>query len=98
MKICKYCKKEFESGFKLGGHIIHCTSNPNKEKNELNSRIATKNKENVAWNKGLTKETDIRVLKNSESIKKSLKGKTIIPWSKGLTKYTDARLLNFSKL
>lgn len=33
MYICKYCKKEFESGEKLGGHVTYCLNNPNREKN-----------------------------------------------------------------
>ena len=27
--ICKYCKKEFESPYKLGGHTTRCQLNPN---------------------------------------------------------------------
>jgi hypothetical protein len=26
--ICKYCGKEFESGIKLGGHVVGCKLNP----------------------------------------------------------------------
>lgn len=29
--ICKYCGKEFETGSKLGGHIIGCSKNPRKQ-------------------------------------------------------------------
>ena len=28
MKNCKYCNKEFENGWKLGGHIVTCIKNP----------------------------------------------------------------------
>lgn len=35
----------------------------------------------IPWNKGLTKETDPRVAKNSESTSKGCKGR--IPWNKG---------------
>lgn len=31
MCICKYCGKEFENVYKLGGHIIHCKLNPKYE-------------------------------------------------------------------
>lgn len=95
MKICKYCNKKFDSGFKLGGHTIHCEKNPNKEKNESNSRIATKNKKSIPWNKGLTKNDDIRIKKYSESASKSLKGK--IPWNKGLNRNNDLRLKKISE-
>ena len=39
----------------------------------------------IAWNKGLTKETDERLLKLSDSISRN-------SWNKGLTKETDERL------
>ena len=32
--ICKFCGREFDSPFKLGGHIIHCKLNPDFEKNK----------------------------------------------------------------
>jgi hypothetical protein len=97
MKVCKYCNKKFDNGFKLGGHLIHCKLNPDKEKNELNSKIATKNIKHIIWNKGLTKENDERVFKNSIAIKKSLKNKKRKVWNKGLTKHTDIRLYDLSK-
>lgn len=43
-----------------------------------------------AWNKGLTKETDIRVNQSAKSISSSLKG--ITTWNKGLTKDTHSSL------
>ncbi len=52
----------------------------------------------IPWNKGLTKETDNRVLKYTKNRSKTMKelyleGK-ISPWNKGLTKETDERLYN----
>lgn len=32
MYICEYCGKEFDNCYKLGGHKIHCKSNPNYNK------------------------------------------------------------------
>jgi len=50
----------------------------------------------VAWHKGLTKETDERVRKLGESISKGQKKKvengTFVAWNKGLTKDTDERV------
>ena len=62
----------------------------------------------IPWNKGLTKETDERVKKQSKTHKgfrhtnkvKELigkKGKGRIPWNKGLTKETDKRVAEYSK-
>lgn len=42
------------------------------------------------WNKGLTKETDIRVKRCAEGISRANKG--LLPWNTGLTKFTDERL------
>jgi len=36
--ICKYCKKEFNSGKSLGAHIIHCMDNPNNHINDFANR------------------------------------------------------------
>ena len=46
------------------------------------------------WNKGLTKETDERVVKNAEHTSQGLKGN--IPWNKGLTKETNKSLQTVS--
>lgn len=46
----------------------------------------------VAWNKGLTKETDKRLVKISET------KKGYSTWNKGLTKETDERIANLSKI
>lgn len=40
--ICKYCGKEFDSGRKLGGHVIYCKCNPNKRSKEKQLEIGNK--------------------------------------------------------
>lgn len=49
------------------------------------------------WNKGLTKDTDGRVLKYSEARNETLKNNPQIPWNKGLTKETNSSLLMVSQ-
>lgn len=49
------------------------------------------NRSKRTWNKGLTKETDNRLVKMAEKLK--AKGSS---WNKGLTKETDQRVLNNS--
>lgn len=46
------------------------------------------------WNKGLTKESDVRIEKQSDNIKKSLKNwhSSNQSWNKGLTKESDSRI------
>jgi hypothetical protein len=46
----------------------------------------------IAWNRGLTKETDDRIMKYSMKIK-GVK-KNYEPWNKGLTKDNDSRILS----
>lgn len=48
---CKYCGKEFDNPYKLGGHQIHCKENPNYDKSLVQLTEARKksnsfNKEN----------------------------------------------------
>ena len=66
---CKFCNKECKNKNSLAQHEIRCKLNPN--------RIDTsKNGNYHAWNKGLTKETDNRVNKYSNTLKVALIGKT----------------------
>lgn len=51
--------------------------------------ISIANKGNIPWNKGLTKEMDMRVA-NSEATRQKMMGRK--SWCKGLTKETDERL------
>jgi len=58
-------------------------------------------KGSIAWNKGLTKETDERVSRISESNKGGVpwnKGKRGVQtaWNKGLTKETDGRVVKYA--
>ena len=56
----------------------------------------------IAWNKGLTKETDERVRKNitSMTLTKRRQGETkeVVPWNVGLTKETDERIAKMAAL
>lgn len=65
---CKFCNKEYKNTNSLCQHEIRCINNPdrlNMVKNNFNG------KNYVPWNKGLTKETDNRILKASETYKKN---------------------------
>ena len=58
---CKFCQKECKNINSLTQHELRCSHNPN----HLPTTIVHKfnNVGRVAWNKGLTKETDPRVAK-----------------------------------
>ena len=66
---CKYCGKQCKNLNSLKQHEIRCNKNPNK----LN---ITKDKApfygHTPWNKGLTKATDERLLKASNTLKETL--------------------------
>jgi len=49
-------------------------------------------KKRIAWNKGLTKETDERVRKASETMKENYRSGKRVAWQTGLTKNTDPRV------
>lgn len=67
---CIYCGKLCKNKNSLAQHECRCKQNPNK--------IIISS---IAWNKGLSKETDSRVQKNADSICKA--------WADG--KYTNAK-------
>ena len=46
MYICKYCGKEFDSGKKLGGHMVGCKNNPHK-KSTIEKMSKTKSESNL---------------------------------------------------
>ncbi len=64
---CKHCGKEY-SKHGIGTHIW---------RNHSEGKTHDPNKNRIAWNKGLTKETDERVKKTGESLKGNA------PWIKG---------------
>jgi hypothetical protein len=69
---CRYCNKECKNKNSLAQHEIRCKHNPNK----INTSNCFGNLNPIyrqAWNKGLTKETDIRLKKISESLSKTFK-------------------------
>lgn len=59
---CKYCGKECKSINSLKQHECRCPSNENR-KSDVTKGFNTPGI--TPWNKGLTKETDERVLKSS---------------------------------
>ena len=70
--ICKYCGRICKNLLSLKTHERLCKLNPNRGK--INNNLEEYNKRKSAgeitvWNKGLSKETDNRVLKQSRTIK-----------------------------
>lgn len=60
---CVFCLREFNTAIGCGAHITQCDKNPD--------RIYRKT--NYSWNKGKTKETDFRLVKSGETLKRNIK-------------------------
>jgi hypothetical protein len=66
---CQFCNKTFLSNNSLHNHEIRCSMNPNKKSLGLNKfNESRKMGEISSWNKGLTKEDNASVKKQSESL------------------------------
>ena len=73
---CKYCGKLCKNKNSLAQHEIRCSKNT-----EALRVVPVGNKiSHTAWNKGLTKEIDERVAKNTESAQKTLHKKLESGW------------------
>lgn len=79
--VCQFCGKECKNKNSLVQHEKRCKQNPNRI--ELNPMCKKGHK---AWNKGLTKDTDIRVANNVQSIKNAYKSGKVKAWCDGLKK------------
>lgn len=63
MKKCKWCEKEFENRFKLGGHQTWCEHNPNLEKQKKKLSTANKGKQLSEEHKEKISKSRIEYLK-----------------------------------
>lgn len=74
---CKFCGKLCKNKNSLAQHEIRCKSNPSRITvitSGFNSeRVYEKGR--APWNKGLTKNVDMRLLQQAQSLSKSIKGK-----------------------
>ena len=70
MLVCKFCNKECKNLNSLRNHERLCKLNPEKQVSNLTVR-----QDKTPWNKGLTKDTDTRVMNNALLVSESLKGK-----------------------
>lgn len=72
---CKFCGKECKNINSLTQHQIKCQKNPNRyglRPKESYINLSDESRKKLGWSKGLTKETDERVLHNSIGVIKSL--------------------------
>jgi len=72
-KSCKHCNRDIVSS-RHNDHETKCLAMQAK-KAELALKTSGHQKGNPAWNKGLTKETDSRVLENSIALSNATKGR-----------------------
>lgn len=64
---CKFCNKECKNNNSLTNHQRLCKNNPDRQESNWKYVVSP-------WNKGLTKETDARVLLHSELLSEMKKG------------------------
>jgi len=96
MSICKHCNKDIPQENKpnnyMANHSRWCEDNPkrteyiDKLKITQSKRIGRK-----AWNKGLTKETDIRIKEGSEKLSDRYKSGELISANKGRFKTQEEK-------
>lgn len=67
---CKFCGKECKNKNSLVQHELRCKDNPNR-KDFVHENFNTKG--HPSWKRGLTKETDERILKQALSVKEFYK-------------------------
>lgn len=63
---CQYCNKECKNNNSKAQHELVCIKNESSLKYRLRLKEIRKNIEYIPWNKGLTKDTDVRLQNTSE--------------------------------
>ena len=82
--ICKYCGKICKNANSLRNHERLCKENPNHQISffvKYNAECS--NGERIIWNKGLTKDNDYRVKKQSNTLKEKYSKKELVSSFKG---------------
>ena len=75
--ICQFCGKECKNRNSLCNHERLCKENPDRQNSII---VGFNDKGHKAWNKGLTKDTDDRVKRSSESVKTTVLDKISTGW------------------
>ena len=91
---CGFCHKECPNENSLRNHERLCKGNPNRQQSNLTEYFKPGH---VAWNKGLTKESDERVAQYGKTYSNRIKSGEITCWVTGLSKETDERLQKLSQ-
>ena len=77
------CGREFTKSQSYNAHQGRCKINRESKGREVIDTFNKQNKNNGCWNKGLTKDTDIRVKRGGELYSQRVKSGEIIPSFKG---------------
>lgn len=86
---CQFCGKVCKSRKSLAQHEIRCTFNNNRIDTTLSGVIAMNKKQ--PWNKGLTKETDERVMKGVLTFQKNYQDGKFVSHQKGVKRTQEER-------
>lgn len=85
---CKYCNKECKNANSLRNHERLCKLNPNRQQTVFQTNNPQKNN---PWQSGLSKDTDERLLKISDSLKKGYLEGTIKNHQKNKSRTAEER-------
>ena len=85
---CKYCDKECKNANSLRNHERLCKLNPNRQQTVFQTNNPQKNN---PWQSGLSKDTDERLLKISDSLKKGYLEGTIKNHQKNKSRTVEER-------
>lgn len=96
MYVCSYCPKEFKNAGGKGSHEPYCQRNPNR-KQRVKSPKAHRPKGSIPWNKGLSKETDVRIANQGKQLSKKYKEGTLVSRSVPHTDKTKQKLSEVAK-
>lgn len=90
-ELCSICNREFRSKPALNSHrgLMHPANGIRKKTGFAKGR--------TAWNKGLSKETDVRVKSYASTLSQGYDSGTTKVWCEGLTKASDPRVAKMSQ-
>lgn len=94
---CQYCNKQCKSLNSLHNHERLCKFNPNRVKSSFVKHNKINKNDNYVWNKGLTKFSDDRVNKQSNTLKNKYKTGELVSPNKG-RKYTESEKKHLSEV
>lgn len=93
---CQFCQREIKNKGSLKSHEMCCKLNPNKITHKRSTKAGAK-KGSIPWNKGKTKETDSRLMKQSIAISEKYANGELQPHCTSHSQETKDKLSEIAK-